>query len=64
MPKFKVQVIERKTGEVIKEIECASERSANKVEDGMLINMNYESYYTQVVDVDMVEALRGKASGG
>lgn len=44
-----VEVIESLTGEVIERIECKSERSAEKVEDGIQINLDWDNYETRVV---------------
>jgi hypothetical protein len=35
-------------GEVVETIECESERSAERVERGVLINMNREDYFTRI----------------
>ena len=34
---------------VIKRVECQSERHAEKVEDGININLNHEKYFTRIV---------------
>ncbi len=47
--KYIVEVFEDKTGQVIKRIECASERQSDKVNDGLQINLDYERYTTRVV---------------
>ena len=47
---WNVEVVHFDTDEVVKRIECESERSAERVERGVLINMNLEDYFTRVVD--------------
>lgn len=43
---MKIQVIETETGEVVKEIDCGnSERKADRVFDGMMINLNHDKYH-------------------
>lgn len=44
-----VEVIESLSGEVVERIECSSERKAEKVEDGININLDWENYETRVV---------------
>jgi hypothetical protein len=46
---WKVEVVHIETEEVVKAIECNSERSAERVERGVLINMNHEDYFTRIV---------------
>ena len=47
---WKVLIKKFENNEIIKEIECKSERQAVKVEGGVMINMNNEDYYTEVVN--------------
>lgn len=44
-----VEVFEIETEEVIKRVECSSERKAERVEDGILINLNWEDYDTRII---------------
>lgn len=45
-----VEVVERGSDKVVKEIPCgASERAAEKVERGVNINLNHEAFYTRLV---------------
>lgn len=44
-----VEIIESLTGEVVDRIACKSERQADKVEDGICINLDWENYETRVV---------------
>jgi hypothetical protein len=46
---WKVQVISCESGEVVKELVCPNERTANRVDDGLNINLNHEKFYTLVV---------------
>lgn len=46
--KYIVQIIEHRTEKVIKEIECPTERKAEKIDDGVNINLNHENYYTKI----------------
>lgn len=48
MAKHTVQIRKMKTDEVVKEIECANEMAAMRVEMGVQINLNHEEYYTCV----------------
>lgn len=43
-----VNVIESTTGEVVKSIECSSEKKAEKVCDGVCINLDWDNYETQI----------------
>lgn len=43
-----VKVINCETGEVVKEIECPNERSADRVDGGLNINLNHEQFYTLI----------------
>lgn len=44
-----VEIIESLTCEVVERIECSSERNAEKVEDGVSINLDWENYETRIV---------------
>lgn len=46
---FYVLVIEDETQEIVKAIECESESRAEKVEDGLLRQMNYEKFSSKIV---------------
>lgn len=43
-----VNVIESTTGDVVKSIECSSEKKAEKVCDGVCINLDWDNYETQI----------------
>ena len=38
--------------EIVKEVECSSERSADRVYIGMNINLNHDDYYVEIVEVE------------
>ena len=45
---YKVKVIKADTGEVVKTLEAATERAAERIERGLNINMNHADYYTVI----------------
>ena len=46
---FFVEVLDEESGEIVKRVECSSERGAERVELGMLVNMNRDKFYTRIV---------------
>lgn len=46
---FFVEVLDEDSGEIVKRVECSSEREAERVELGMLVNMNRDKFYTRIV---------------
>ena len=56
---WKVQIIETETGRVEKSIPCGGEHTAERVERGVLININNDNYHTEIVD-DSQEAKQGE----
>ena len=46
-----VKVIETETGKVVKEIKAATERRADKLFDGLSINLNHEKYHVESVEL-------------
>ena len=46
---FFVEVVDDKTGEVVKRVGPVTERKADRVEDGMMINLDHENYFTRIV---------------
>jgi hypothetical protein len=48
---YMVEVIDRKTNESVKTMGPMTERKAERVERGLLINLDDENYYVQVVKV-------------
>ena len=47
---WKVQIIETETGRVEMSIPCGDEYTAERVERGVLININHGKYHTEIVD--------------
>ena len=45
---MKVEVVEYKTDKVVKSIVVSSERKAEKVMDGLDINLDHDKYYTRL----------------
>jgi hypothetical protein len=45
---YKVNVIDARTGVVVKTLETASKRAAERIENGLNINMNHEHYFTEI----------------
>lgn len=48
---WKVKIVEHGTNKVVKEMECKSERKAEKVDGDVNINLNHEQYYTIIEEV-------------
>jgi len=46
---WQVEIRNIDTEEIINIIDCKSERSAERVEDGININLNHANYYTEKV---------------
>jgi hypothetical protein len=49
---FVVQIIDTATGEVEKELGPKRIRQAEKIEDGLNINLNHGAFHTRVVPID------------
>ena len=47
---WKVQIIETDSGCVEESIPCGDEHTAERVERGVLINLNHDKYHTEIVD--------------
>ena len=45
---YKIKVIKADTDEVVKTLEAATERSAERAERGLSINLNHADYYTVI----------------
>ena len=45
---YKIKVIKADTGEVVKTLEAATERAADRAERGLSINLNHSDYYTVI----------------
>lgn len=51
MSKYIVNVVEYKTGDVVKTLgPYPSERQAEKADDGLQRNLNHELYFTEIVE--------------
>lgn len=46
--KYKIKVVNQKTGEVVKILATDSERKADKIEMGLLRQMDRDNYYVAV----------------
>lgn len=44
----KIKVIKADTGEVVKTLEAATERAAERIDRGLNINLNHADYYTMI----------------
>jgi len=54
---YYVQVISYETDEIVKELGPMSERKADRVDNGLNINLNHERYYTWIVSEEEREIL-------
>jgi len=48
--KYIVEIVKFKDKEVVKRINCTLERQAEKVERGVLINLNHKDFYTRIIE--------------
>ena len=46
---YVVRVIENETGDIAFESKPTYERRADRIEDGLLINLNHEKFHTEIV---------------
>jgi hypothetical protein len=46
---FYVEIVKSSSGEVVKRIGPMSQRKADKVESGALINLNHADFFTRIV---------------
>lgn len=44
--RYIIQVVSKETEEIIHELHCKSYRGADRVQDGIEINLDHENYYT------------------
>lgn len=52
MSEHRVEIVSYETGEVVKEFKpVSSERRAEKLDNGVNINLNHEKYFTRIVEV-------------
>lgn len=49
---FKIEIVERDTNEVVKTMTAETERSAERIERGVLINLNHEAFFARVTESD------------
>lgn len=53
-----VQIIDTKTGKVAQSIKCSGEKSAERVEIGVSINLNHDKYHTKIEDTAAKKATK------
>lgn len=51
-----VRVVEKATGAVVKQLGPMSQHKADRVENGLLINLDYEHYMTEMVHESALDA--------
>ena len=56
---FKIHVVCVETGETVKTLGAATERSADRIERGLNINLNHTDYYTRVERPEQKEQSNG-----
>ena len=56
MTQVKVKVINNETGEVVKVMNASSRRQADRLDDGLNINLNHATYHTEVEEVTPASA--------
>ncbi len=49
MSDWKIEVVDSTTDKVVKTFKADSEREANRIDDGLNINLNHEAFWTRVV---------------
>lgn len=49
---WQVIIVNRKTGETVETIPCSSQRNAERVEEGVQINLNHEMYCTDIEEIE------------
>lgn len=54
---WKVEVIEYYTGNIVKTLEAKSERAADRIDDGININLDHDAFFTRVVDCEIEEGV-------
>lgn len=47
---YKIEVVDAFNGDVVKTLETANLRTAERVERGLNINLNHEKFYTRIVE--------------
>jgi hypothetical protein len=56
MTKFKVKVINTGTGKVVKWMNADTRRKAERLENGLNINLNHDTYHTEIEEVKPASA--------
>ena len=51
-PRFCVKIVDRKTQEVVHLSSPLTDRMADKVYEGMSINLNHDDYFIEVQEID------------
>lgn len=49
MRAYRVEIVEDESGKVVKSLPAASQRQADKLENGMMRNLNHAKYFTRIV---------------
>ncbi len=49
MSEYRVEIVEDATGKVVKSLPAYSERAAEKLENGMIRNLNHAKYSTRII---------------
>jgi hypothetical protein len=58
---FRVEIVEDESGAVVKSLPASSARQAEKLENGMMRNLNHAKYFTRIVSrVSAPGAVEGK----
>ena len=52
---FNVEIVNFETREVVKSVKCETLSRAQKTESGMMINLNVEEYFTQIINTETGE---------
>lgn len=53
MTNFYVEIVDDETEEVVKRMGPHTERTADRIEDGVNINLNHERFFTRIVEEDL-----------
>ena len=47
---YKIQVVDTETDEIVKTLEAHNLRTAERVDDGLNINLNHMKFFTRIVE--------------
>ena len=47
---YKIQVVDAETGEIVKTLEAHNLRTAERIDDGLNINLNHMKFFTRIVE--------------